>query len=70
MQAHSFELQDPIRGEVAYMRGGLVTQVKEPKQLSFRSLADVRMTSFTFPAANVIGYLTLQSLFICVMPSP
>ena len=41
MQAHSFELQDPIRGEVAYVRGGLVTQVKEPKQLSFRSLADV-----------------------------
>jgi Ubiquitin-activating enzyme E1 four-helix bundle len=43
MQAHSFELQDPIRGEVAYTRGGLVTQVKEPKHLSFRSLADVRI---------------------------
>lgn len=42
MQAHSFELQEPISGDVAYARGGLVTQVKELKQLSFRSLADVR----------------------------
>jgi hypothetical protein len=48
MQAHSFELQDPIRGEVAYTRGGLVTQVKEPKQLSFRSLADVCTSSPSF----------------------
>lgn len=42
LQAHSFELEEPIKGEVAYTRGGLVVQVKEPKQLSFRPLADVR----------------------------
>jgi ubiquitin-activating enzyme E1 len=40
VKAHSFELEEPIKGEVAYTRGGLVVQVKEPKQLSFRPLAD------------------------------
>ena len=61
MQAHSFELQDPIRGEVAYIRGGLVTQVKEPKQLSFRSLADV-CTSYLLLSAVLTTEQHHQSL--------
>lgn len=54
-QAHSFELQEPIRGEVAYTRGGLVTQVKEPKQLSFRSLADVRTLLLSLHSRGVVA---------------
>lgn len=43
VQAHSFELLEPLQdaGEGGYKRGGLVTQVKEPKQLQFRTLAQV-----------------------------
>ena len=43
MQAHSFELAEPLAeaGEGGYKRGGLVTQVKEAKQLRFRPLSQV-----------------------------
>jgi hypothetical protein len=33
MQAHSFELELDTSNFGAYQRGGLATQVKEPKQL-------------------------------------
>lgn len=68
MQAHSFELQDPIRGEVAYVRGGLVTQVKEPKQLSFRSLADV-CTSYPSTVGHAGHRATAPVPFVTFVPN-
>ena len=40
MQAHSFEVDVDSSGFSAYISGGIVTQVKESKVLSFQPLAD------------------------------
>lgn len=40
VQAHSFEVDVDSSGFSAYISGGIVTQVKESKVLSFQSLAD------------------------------
>ena len=39
-QAHSFEVEEDSTGYSAYISGGIATQVKESKVLSFRSLAE------------------------------
>ncbi|KAK9827310.1 hypothetical protein WJX81_003279 [Elliptochloris bilobata] len=38
-KAHSFELEEDTSSYSAYVRGGIVTQHKEPKQLAFKPLA-------------------------------
>lgn len=40
MQAHSFEVEEDSSSYTPYERGGLATQHKEPKVLSFRTLAE------------------------------
>jgi hypothetical protein len=42
-QAHSFELETALEegADSDYKQGGLVTQVKEAKQLNFRPLSEV-----------------------------
>lgn len=40
MQAHSFELECDTSGFGAYVRGGIVTQHKESKVLTFKKLAE------------------------------
>jgi Ubiquitin-activating enzyme E1 four-helix bundle len=39
-QAYSFELEVDTSSFGSYIKGGLVTQVKEPKTLAFKKLAD------------------------------
>lgn len=39
-QAHSFEVEADTSGCGHYQRGGLVTQVKEPKTLQFQTLSE------------------------------
>ena len=43
LQAHSFELDMDTSTYGEYLRGGIVTQFKEPKQLAFKRLAKVHV---------------------------
>ena len=38
VQAHSFELEEDTSSYSTYVRGGIVTQFKRPKQLAFQPL--------------------------------
>lgn len=40
VKAHSFMLEEDTRGYAPYLQGGMVVQVKQPKTVAFKSLAD------------------------------
>lgn len=40
VQAHTFELEDDTSNYGEYIRGGIVTEHKEPKRLSFKTLSE------------------------------
>ena len=76
LQANAFELEGDLSGFTGYQRGGIVTQHKAPKQLSFKPLqaalqdpGELMLTDFSKierPGLLHLGFQALDAFQVCM----